>query len=267
MATFFYLLLRVAATTLGLCATAYSAWTSWEHFHNLLGPLAAISAAAMLIFCEHAARDRQWVHFGLLALLGITAAVISSSVVLQRNADTQARTLQGTMSSNLAKVEAQKALAEAKDEIAKAEAAASKECGSGRGPRCGALESREREARQRLAETRSKVVGLGAAAAVNPVANVMGGWAETFNRAMAVAPAIWLELAAPALLAFGFAPWPRKGPSAEVVALRTALDTANGEIGRLKKALKAARQKNKGEPRKPPAVPRAVAKPQLKVVN
>ena len=78
--------------------------------------------------------------------------------------------------------------------------------------RCSSLTQRETEARARVKTARQDVVNAGAPAAENPVASVMGGWAETFHRGMAVAPAIWLELAAPALLAFGFAPWARKEP-------------------------------------------------------
>ena len=85
--------------------------------------------------------------------------------------------------------------------------------------RCSSLTQRETEARARVATAHQKVVEAGAQTAENPVASVMGGWAETFHWAMAVAPAIWLELAAPALLAFGFAPWPRKEPEPQKKAM------------------------------------------------
>jgi hypothetical protein len=166
----------------------------------------------MFVFAERAVSARQWVHVGVLSVLGLLAAGISGSVVLQRNAYTQAERVRTAQSANLPKAEAQKALAEAKEALAKAEAAASAECSSGRGTRCASLEQREQAARQRVAEARAKLAGLGAHTAENPVAAVMGGWAATFQQGMAVAPALWLEMAAPALLAFGFAPWPRKEP-------------------------------------------------------
>jgi hypothetical protein len=69
-------------------------------------------------------------------------------------------------------------------------------------------------------EARGKLVKLGATTAETPVTAVLGEWAGTFDRAMAVAPALWLELAAPALLAFGFAPWSRKEPEPKKKAKR-----------------------------------------------
>jgi hypothetical protein len=140
------------------------------------------------------------------------AATISGAVVLQRNAHTQAERAQTVASSNLPKAEAQKALAKAEKELDEARAEASSECRSGRGRRCSALEQREAEARQRVTKARSELVNLGAEAAEKPITAVMGGWAVHFDRAMAVAPALWLEVAAPALLAFGFAPWSHKRP-------------------------------------------------------
>jgi hypothetical protein len=239
---------RAVAIALGLVCTTYSAWLSWEHFHSLLGPIAAVTAAGLFIFGEHAGRDRHWHHCLSLGVLGVLAAVISGSVVLMRNADTQAERARAVMSDNLPKAEARKALAEAKEALDKAEAAAGAECSSGRGRRCDALETREKEARQRVTEARAKLVSLGATTAENPMGSILGGWADTFNRALAVAPAIWLELAAPALLAYGFAPVPRK------------------EEPKPKK--KARRRKTKRAPRKPagPSVKAASAAPRLRLV-
>jgi hypothetical protein len=197
---------------LGLALTGYSAWASWSHHHDLIGPLAAISAAGMLIFAEYAARDRHWLHFGVLGILGIAAAVISGSVVLERVSHAQEAKLQTARSSNLPRQEAAKALAEAKEALAKAEAEATAECRSGRKVRCEATESREKEARQRVTDARSKLVGLGAQADVNPAAALLGPYAETFQLATLLGLPLWLELAAPAVLAYGFAPAPRKEP-------------------------------------------------------
>lgn len=123
MATFFYLARRFVAIALGLALTGYSAWASWTHFHDLIGPLAAISAASMLIFSEYAWHDRQWVHLGALGVLGALAAVISGSVVLERvSATNEARTHQAR-SANLPRVEARKALNDARETLKAAEAA------------------------------------------------------------------------------------------------------------------------------------------------
>ena len=51
MATILYYLRRLVAIGLGLALTGYSAWASWSHHHDLIGPLAAVSAAALLAFC------------------------------------------------------------------------------------------------------------------------------------------------------------------------------------------------------------------------
>lgn len=160
------------------------------------------------------------------------AAVLSGAIVLQRNADTQAARLQAAQSSNLPWQQAQKALAAAEKALATAEAAAGAECSSGRGRRCEALEQREKAARQRVATVRSELVGLGAHTAERPIAAVMGGWAATFDWAMAVGPAIRLELAAPALLACD------KGDLAAAAAIEHEVAAMNAHVGR---ALAAAR--------------------------
>ena len=231
MAHFFYYLLRGSAIALGGACTGWSAYQSWLHSPwDLTGPLAAVAAAAMFIFCEYAVKGRQWVLFSVLCVLGLLAAAISGSVVLQRNADNQAKRQASAQSGNLPRVEADKALLAAEAELKKASAEATAECAKGDtvrtvrtkeggvkniiipNTRCSSLTQRETEARARVETARRNVVNAGARTAENPVASVMGGWADTFHWAMAVAPAIWLELAAPALLAFGFAPWPQKAP-------------------------------------------------------
>ena len=247
MVRLFYYLRRLVAIALGLALTGYSAWASWSYHHDLIGPLAAISAAVLLAFCEYAWRDRHWVHFGVLGILGILAAVISGSVVLERVSHTQEAHTQAAKSSNLPRQEALKALAEAQKALATAEVDARAECSSGRGRRCDALESREKEARQRVTDARSKLVGLGAQATVDPTAAVLGGWSEAYRLATLLGLPLWLELAAPAVLAYGFAPAPRKEEPPKK---------------------KAKRRKKKRSPRKPPAQPAAKAtqRPKLKLV-
>jgi hypothetical protein len=228
---------RAAAIALGLTLTGYSAWLSWEHFGALLGPLAAVSAAALFVFCEWAARDRQWHHALILGVLGLASAILSGSVVLIRNADTQAARVQAVETDNLPRTEAQKALEEAKTALSTAEAESKAECRSGRGRACADLDQREAAARKRVGEARSKLVGFGARSSTNPVASVIGEeWAEIFHRAIAVGPSLWLELAAPALLAYGLAPGPRK----------------EAEPGKRPK-----RRKKRRSPRRPPTLPAA----------
>jgi hypothetical protein len=210
VAYFFYLFRRLVAIALGLALTGYSAWSSWTHQGDLIGPLAAISAAALLAFCEYAWRDRRYVHFGLLGLLGLVAAAISGVIVLERVSHTQEARSHQARSANLPRSEAQKALTEASAELKAAQAETSKACSSGRGPVCKGLEQREEATRQRVAEARSKLVGLGAETVVDPAAGMLGAHADTLRLAVLLGLPIWLELAAPAVLAYGFAPAPRK---------------------------------------------------------
>lgn len=276
MATYFYLFLRAVAIVAGVVCTCYSAWLSWEHFGTLLGPIAAVCAAILFILFEHAGRDRQWGHFASLSVLAVLAAIISGSVVLQRNADTQASRVHGVQSLNLPREQAKAALDAAETALKSDEADRRVECSSGRGPKCQDLEKRITEARKLVEAKRSEMVKLGARQSESPMASVLGDtWAPLFDRVMAVAPAIWLELAAPALLAFGFAPLPQrhhrpKGPAPETVAVQSQLDEASAKIEQLQKALRNARKRlrEKREPRQPappsPAQP-AKARP-LKVV-
>jgi hypothetical protein len=215
VATVFYFMRRLVAIVLGLCLTGYSAWASWHHQGDLIGPLAAVSAAGMLTLCEYAARDRRWVHFGALGVLGIAAAIISGSVVLERVSHSQEARFGAAKSANLPRVEARKALAVAEKALIQAEAEASAECASGRKGRCTSLEVRESAARRRVATARAELVGLGAETAVNPAATVLGNWAETFQLATLLGLPLWLELAAPVVLAYGFGPGRRKAPEPE----------------------------------------------------
>jgi hypothetical protein len=203
---------RAVAIALGGTLTGYSAWCSWTHSHDVLGPLAAVAAAVLLALCEHAWRDRQVIRLGLFGVLGIAAAVFSGSVVLERIAHSQAARLSASRTDNLPKVEAQKALAEAKEALKTAEAEASAQCSTGEGPRCKALSKREAEARSRVNAERAKLVSLGALSVETPVASILGEWTQTYHRVMPLALPLWLELAAPIVLAYGFAPGRRKAP-------------------------------------------------------
>ncbi len=248
MATFAYLLRRLVAIGLGLALTGYSAWASWTYQGDLIGPLAAIAAAVLLALCEYAWRDRSYLHFALLGLLGLAAAAISASIVLERVAHTHAARIQAVGSANLPKVEAQKALDTATTALAAAEAATTANCGSGRGPGCKALEKREEAARTRVAEARSKLVGLGATADVDPAATLLGTYAGTIRLTSLLGLPLWLEMAAPVVLAYGFAPGRRKAPPVP--------------------SRKAVRRRKKRAPRKPAGAKLAAElhKPRLKLV-
>src|SRR5688572_15075690 len=101
VAKLFYYMRRGVAILLGGALTGYSAWCSWHHSHDVLGPLAAVSAAVLLALSEYAWRDRQVIRLGLLGLLGIAAAVISGTVVLERVSERQEARLQASRTDNL----------------------------------------------------------------------------------------------------------------------------------------------------------------------
>ena len=133
---------------------------------------------------------------------------------------TQEARLQSTRSSNLPRVEAEKAVTEAKEALAAAEGSAKAECSRAlkgadpRGPACKSLEQREQAARQRVVEARAGLVGLGAQTVENPaalaVASIIGISEATYRLLLPLLLPAWLEIAAPAVLAYGFAPMPRK---------------------------------------------------------
>jgi hypothetical protein len=211
VAKLFYYVRRLVAIALGLALTGYSAWASWSHSHDILGPLAAVAAAVLLALCEHAWRDRQVIRLVLLGMLGIVAAVISASVVLERVASTSEARFHQTRSHNLPRAEARKALDEARDALKTAEAAVTAETKNGGCKAvCQGLKKEAEAARQRVDTARAKLVALGANAAENPAANLLGPYAVSFQTATMLGLPIWLELAAPIVLAYGFAPAPRK---------------------------------------------------------
>jgi hypothetical protein len=203
--------LRAVAIVLACVLTGYGAWLSWCHFHSLLGPMVAVSAAALLVIAEHAWRHSRRRAL-LLGFLGVAAAVISATVVVDRVTATDQARVQAVRTGNLPSTEAQKALDDAKAEANAAAAEAKIECQTGRGKRCAGLERREAAARQRVAEARAKVVSTGAQADEDPAAALFGAWAETYRRLLPLALPTWLEIASPVLMAYGLAPLPRKAP-------------------------------------------------------
>ena len=211
MAKLFYYARRSVAIALGSALTGYSAWASWTHSHDVLGPLAAVAAAVLLALCERAWHDRQPIRLGLLGSLGIAAAVFSASMVLERVASTsEARTHQAR-SSNLPRTEARKALDEARVDLKTAEAAVRDETKKGGCKAvCDGLKKEADAARQRADRARAELVALGATSVENPAATLLGPYAEMFQTATILGLPIWLEIAAPVVLACGFAPAPRK---------------------------------------------------------
>lgn len=209
-----FIVLRIVATSMAFGLTGYSAWLSWSHFGEPSGPIAAVTGGGLFVCGEYAWRDRQRLRALLLLGLGALALVISGTAVLHRVSATQEARLQLARSNNLPRVEADKALTDAKEALAAASAAAEGECRSGRGARCAGLEEREEATRQRVVEARAKLVGLGARVVEDPGAQRIAAFlpisAATYQQ---IAPALlplWLEMTAPLLLSIGLAPSRRR---------------------------------------------------------
>ena len=218
-----YFALRIVAIVMALGLTGYSAWLSWSHFGEPTGPIAAVTGAGLFVFGEYAWRDRQRLRALFLFGLGALALAISGTVVLHRVSATEEARLQAARSTTLPRADAAKALSDAKEALAAAVAAAEGECRSGRGARCAGLEQREEAARQRVAEARTKLVGLGAQSADDPgtqrIAALLSISAARYQQ---IAPALlplWLETTAPLLLSIGLAP-SRRGGKAQVLKRR-----------------------------------------------
>lgn len=219
---------RIVATGIGTGLVAYSAWLSWLHFQEPSAPIAAVVGATLFHFSEASwgerARARSLAFFGL----GVLAVAISLSAVLDRTATVKDRSVQERQAANTGWSTADQAARDAREEVAAAEAAASSECSSGRGPRCRGLEERVEAARKRLSEARTQLVAAGA-----PIAEDSG--AKRLAALLPITEAnvslyqplmlpVWLELGGLVLLTYGLSSVPqrKKVPSRAVKKRRKA---------------------------------------------
>jgi hypothetical protein len=286
VATHSYTAQRVAASLIGAGLVGLSGYLTWEHSHDFTAPIAAIVGAGMFHFGETALRARRWLTGTLLGLLGLLAVAISLGAVIDRTSSRYDAGTQARASENLPRLAAQKAEAEAKKAVEKAEADASAECISGNGPRCTGLEKRAGEARERLKSARSELTKLGAPTAEDPAARRIAAWLGVSEAQVGLTQPlllpVWIELSGLVLLTYGLSSSGRKRRDPEAVALQATLDVAHGEIeklqsdlddakGEIKKlaaALRKAKRKGRKEaPRNPPTPSKAApAKPSLKLV-
>ena len=201
----------------------------------------------MLHFAEVSWHERFQLRAVLFGGLALLAAFISLTGVVSRVGTAADARLQARQSENLPRDQAQAHLDEARQALKAAEAAASAECSSGRGPRCKGLEDREVAAQQRVGEARTKLAGVGAHTVEDPLARrlaaIIPGVSEgAIQLCLPLALPIWLELSGLVLVSFGLAPrrrakvkvrtrrakkkaTPRKSPapSAKVVPFKKAL--------------------------------------------
>ena len=171
-----YALRRVVATLTGAGLTGLSGWYAWEHFHDVSAPIAAVVGAGMFHYSEQCWRDRHPIRALQFLVLGVLAASITLFATLDRVASAKDRRIQEKQSENLARVEAQGAKTRAEAELAEAQAAADRECASGRGPKCRGLEQRAEAARQRVSVASAELVRLGATIAEDSLAKRLAAY-------------------------------------------------------------------------------------------
>jgi hypothetical protein len=204
------LVLRIVAIGMALGLTGYSAWLSWSHFGEPSAPIAAVTGAGLFVFGEYAWHNRLRLRALFLFGLGGLALAISGTAVLHRVSATQEARLQAARSGNLPRLEADKALTDAKDALISAASAAARECRSGRGARCRGLEQREDAARQRVAGARARLTELGVPTVEDPgsqrIAAILPMTAATYQQFAPTLLPLWLELTAPLLLSIGLGP-------------------------------------------------------------
>lgn len=241
-----YAFRRLVAISLGLALTGYSAWASWTHQGDLIGPLAAVSAAALLALTEYAWRDGQRFLSVALLVFGLASAAISGSVVLERVAHSHAASAHKAASGNLPRSLAAKATVDAETRVRTAEAAVLAETGRGGCKAvCKGLKEEAKAAREELTKARSLQASLGAETSIDPAADILGSWAATIRLIRLLGLPLWLELAAPVVLAYGFAPGAPKAPVEKP---------------------KAKRRAKKRAPRKPTVKPLVRRRPNLRLV-
>lgn len=206
-----YRVRRWVATAIGALLLGLSAWYSWHHFHDVTAPIAVLVGAGFFHFSEVAWHERHRLRALLFGGLGLLAAFISLAGVVSRVGTVADARLQARQSENLPRHQAQFALDEARAALAKAEAKASAECSSGRGPLCTGAEKREDAARQRVADARAKLAGVGAHTVEDPLARRLAAlipWASerAIQLYLPLLLPIWLELSGLILVSYGLAP-------------------------------------------------------------
>jgi hypothetical protein len=224
MASTTYYLRRSAATVMGAGLVGLSGWFSYAHSGDVTGPIAAIVGATMLHFAEHAWSEKQRLRAVSLGALSALALLTCLSFVLDRVATAYDAKLQDRQSGNLSRSEARKALDQAEATAKLAEQAAVAECSSGRGLRCREAEGRADAARQRVAETRSRLVQAGAQVAEDPMARRLAAVTGVGEAAIALYQPlmlpVWLELSGLVLLTYGLSPG-SQAPKEAVARKRT----------------------------------------------
>jgi hypothetical protein len=203
-----YRIQRGVASLIGAGLVGLSGWYSWMHFHDVSAPIAAVVGAGMFHFGEVALKSRRWLTATLFGALGLLAVVISLTAVIARTSSAYDERIQSRQSENLSRIQAQKAVDEAKEVAAQAEAQAAAECSSGRKLKCKGLEERATEARQRVDQARTQLVQLGAHTAEDPgarrIAAMIPGLSEAqYGLLQPLLLPMWLELSGLSLLTYG----------------------------------------------------------------
>jgi hypothetical protein len=208
---------RITASLVGAGLVGLSGYLTWEHSHDFTAPIAAVVGAGMFHFSETAGRARRWLTAFLLGALGLLAVLISLLVVIDRTSSRYDAANQSRASENLPRIEAQKAVDEARKAADTAEAEAVAECRSGKRLKCTGLEQRATEARERLAKARSELTKLGARTAEDPAARriavVLGVSEAQIATVQPLLLPVWLEISGLVLLTYGLSS-PKRLPEA-----------------------------------------------------
>jgi hypothetical protein len=212
MSKILYATLGVAAIALSWLATAYSGVISYEHFLPrgqliaLQGPLMGVLACALLAIVGLTWRT-GWVRALVFGVLGLAAATVSASIVIERTIATQAAAVQAARDANHPLSVAEQALEDAKVEAKAAADEAKAECQSGHGKRCKELEQREQAARERREVARTKLATKPAKVIEDPagvqMASVIGISPVTYRLLQSASPGTIMEIVAPLLSEFG----------------------------------------------------------------
>jgi hypothetical protein len=204
-----YAIIGISATAYSLWLTGYSAALNLEHYQGMLryiGPSASIGACLALCYAEIGWRAGK-VKALVIGAVGLVALVASGVVIMDRVASTQQASIQAARDSNLPKVQAERALEDAKAELKAASDQVNLARKDGRCRQCPALTRTESEARARVDAARAKVVTAGAMAEVDPgaatISTVFGISPELYRRSLPLLLPAWLEIAAPVFGLFG----------------------------------------------------------------
>ena len=179
------------AIAFALWLTGYGAALNLEHYQDLLrwiGPTVSVGACLALCYADIGWRAGK-VKAAVIGAIGLIAALVSGTVILDRVAGQQQASLQATRDSNLPRELAKLALTRAESEVAAAAANTRTACSRPKAiTACKSAKDLEAAARARQTEANAKVVAAGAKSDVDPgaatIATVFSISPELYRRVL-----------------------------------------------------------------------------------